>query len=152
MFKPAHYFFPPSLVINRELHTRWLLEHGADPNMSPTEWSEVDLLTIAAATSPLAVIKLLLEHGVNLEETQALHAVATTIAIEMDHHVYDTVACLIEIMRILLDSGADVNAMERDPIGRKNKRPRSPIRGYTFAPCRQRWHCGSCQVPDGEGC
>lgn len=44
--------------------------------MRPTDWSKVDLLTIAAAGSPPALVKLLLEHRANVKKTKAFHAAA----------------------------------------------------------------------------
>lgn len=72
--------------------------------MPPPDWGEADLLTIAAAGSTSMVVKLLLKHGVNLKETQALHAAATTSGIEMDDRVYQTVTPRIEFIQILLDT------------------------------------------------
>lgn len=66
--------------------------------MRPKDWSKVDLLTIAAAGFPPALVKLLLEHRANVKETKAFHAAATTSAIDLENHVYETVASHVEVM------------------------------------------------------
>lgn len=42
---------------------RWLLEHGADPNVPSTERRETPLMALAGATFDLDLVRLLLDHG-----------------------------------------------------------------------------------------
>ena len=100
---------------------RWLLEHGADPNAPPRLGHTVDLLTLAAASYPPSTVRLLVEHGARTEGTQALHAAATTSATEFDAGSFQPDPSRVEILKILLDYGADANEMEvypRRSVGR----------------------------------
>lgn len=96
---------------------RWLLEHGADPNVPPRPGSAVDLLTRAAASRPPSSVRLLVEHGARTRRTQALHAAATTSATQIDEVNFEPDPSRVEILKMLLDHGADVNEMEVDPKG-----------------------------------
>lgn len=106
---------------------QWLLDHAADPNKQPQVHSEVDLLTLAAAKSPPSVVKLLIDYGARARGTQALHAAATTSAIETDPGYFRSVPSRIEVLCYILEHGGDVNEMEPDPkiLGR----PRAPSTG-----------------------
>lgn len=101
---------------------RWLLDRGADPNVLQQFGQKIDVLTLAAARSTPSVVRLLVEHGARTKGIQALHAAATTSAVEMDQGNYEPVPSRVEILAILLDHGADVNEMETDP--KELKRPR----------------------------
>lgn len=103
---------------------RWLLEHGADPNIPPRLGSTVDLLTRAAARRPPSIVGLLVEHGARTKGSLALHAAATTSANEYAERNFQPVPSRVEILKILLDYGADANEMEVDP--KALGRPRSP--------------------------
>lgn len=92
-----------------------MLEHGADPNVPPRRGYTVDLLTLAAASCPPSIVRLLVEHGARTKGTQALYAAATTSAVELDEGNFQSVPSRVEILEILLDHGADVNEMEVDP-------------------------------------
>lgn len=94
---------------------RWMLGHGADPNVPPLVGQTVDLLTLAAARFAPSTVRLLVEHGARIKGTQALHAAATTSAIEMDEGKFHPVPSRVEILKILLDYGADANEMGVDP-------------------------------------
>lgn len=106
---------------------RWMLEHGADPNVPPLLGKKVDLLTLAAASCPPSTVKLLVEHGARIKGSQALHAAATTSAIEMGEGNFQSVASRVEILKILLDHGAGANEMEVDP--KELGRPRASHTG-----------------------
>lgn len=88
-------------------------------------------------------MRLLLEHGSIIKESQALHAAATTSAIQVDESAYEPVALRLEVMRILLEGGANVNEMEPDPKGQRNKRPRSL---YTGTPLHRAVKDGSIEA------
>lgn len=104
-----------------------MLEHGADPNVPPLLGQKVDLLTLAAASFPPSTVSLLVEHGARIKGSQALHAAATTSAIEIDEGNFRPVPSRIEILKILLDHGADANEMEMDP--KELGRPRASHTG-----------------------
>lgn len=120
---------------------RWLLEHGADPNIPPRPGHNVDLLTLAAATHPPSTVRLLVEHGASVTGTQALHAAATTSAIEIDEGNFEAVPSRVEILQLLLEHGADPNEMEADPkaLGR-------PRASYTGTPLHRAVKDGSVEA------
>lgn len=70
---------------------------------------------------------MLVEYGAKIRGTQALHAAATTSAIEMDEGEFLPVSSRVEVLIILLGHGADVNEMEPDPKGLN--RPRASSNG-----------------------
>lgn len=120
---------------------RWLLEHGADPNVPPLLGKTVDLLTLAAASFSPPTVRLLVEHGARIKGTQALHAAATTSATEIDEGNFQPVPSRVEILKILLDHGADANEMEVDPkaLGR-------PRASYTGTPLHRAVRHGSVEA------
>lgn len=120
---------------------RWLLEHGADPNVPPRLGQTVDLLTLAAASCPPSTVRMLVEHGAGTKGTQALHAAATTSANEIDAGNYQPVPSRVEILKILLDHGADANEMEGDP--KELCRPRA---SYTGTPLHRAVRDGSVEA------
>jgi ankyrin repeat protein len=99
--------------------------------------SKVDLLTIAASKWPKPspqVIKLLLEHGADVQETHALHAAASMSGKWAAPDVEGKPdPARMEILQILLDAGVSVNQMEPDPKGpdslARNGRQRTPNTG-----------------------
>lgn len=119
---------------------RWLLEHGADPNVPPRLGHSVDLLTRAAASCPPSTVRLLVEHGARTKGTQALHAAATTSATEVDEGNFEPVLSRVEILKIL-DHGADANEMEVDP--KELGRPRA---SYTGTPLHRAVKDGSVEA------
>lgn len=120
---------------------RWMLEHGAEPNVPPLLGKKVDLLALAAASYQPSTVKLLVEHGARIKGSQALHAAATTSAIEIDEGNFQSVPSRVEILKILLDHGADVNEMEVDPkaLGR-------PRASYTGTPLHRAVKDGSVEA------
>lgn len=87
--------------MGKESLVKWFLEHGADPNSHGSK-NECPLDT-AASGCHLGSVKLLLEYGAKLNDSNALHAVAGSRE--------DDSPCL-EMMAFLLDHGADINALE----------------------------------------
>lgn len=87
--------------MGKESLVKWFLEHGADPNSHGSK-NECPLDT-AASGCHLGSVKLLLEYGAKLDDSNALHAVAGSRE--------DDSPCL-EMMAFLLDHGADINALE----------------------------------------
>lgn len=120
---------------------RWLLEHGADPNVPPLLGKTVDILTLAAASCPPSTVRLLVEHGARRKGTQALHAAATTSATEIDEGNFQPDPSRVEILKILLDHGADANEMEVDP--KELGRPRT---SYTGTPLHRAVKDGSVEA------
>ncbi|KAB5549973.1 ankyrin repeat-containing domain protein [Coniochaeta sp. 2T2.1] len=107
---------------------RWLLEHGADPN--PTCKGEIkDLLTYAAGFASTSIVELLVKHGARVRGTLAMHAAAAATSTPTDDCTWEPDPSRVEVLRILLDNGADVNEMEEDPKWRKNKRRRTCFTG-----------------------
>ncbi|KAB5578354.1 ankyrin repeat-containing domain protein [Coniochaeta sp. 2T2.1] len=108
--------------------TQWLLEHGADPN--PTcKGDSKDLLTYAAVFESTSIVELLVNHGARVRGTLAIHAAAAATSTLTDDCTWEPDPSRVEVLRILLDNGADVNEMEEDPKWRKNRRLRTCFTG-----------------------
>jgi ankyrin repeat protein len=99
---------------------RWLLEHGWNPNLYGRD--DIHPLTVAAASFPPSVVKILLDHGVSTRSTQAMHAAASMAAVDPTR---------FEVLDLLLQYDGDVDEMEVDPKGRKTPRQRT---GFTGTP------------------
>ena len=100
-------------MIANEPLTRFFLSHNADPN--PTTNPGGTLLDVAAANSTPAIFSLLLAHGANLSNSDALHSAAGELS---------KVPGRVEMMEYLLDLGMDVNALwrrEYPPSRRKGR-------------------------------
>ena len=114
--------------------TKWLLQHGADPNPS-RDGDSRDLLAYAAGFESPEVVELLVKQGANLKGTMAMHSAAASaadLAVGAESgggtkYAFD--GSRLEILRLLLDHGADVNEMEDDPKWRKPKRRRTCFTG-----------------------
>lgn len=85
---------------------KWFLAHGADPNLrgSRAGVPGAHMLEVAAASSSPAVLDVLLDHGLELEDTDALHAAAGA---------FEAPPGRLEMMARLLDLGMDINAIEQ---------------------------------------
>lgn len=97
-----------------------MLENGWNPNLYGH--NDIHPLTVAAASFPSSVIKILLEHGVSTRGTQAMHAAASMAANDPTR---------FEVLDLLLHYDGDVNEMEVDPKGRNPPRQRT---GFTGTP------------------
>jgi ankyrin repeat protein len=96
-----------------------MLEHGADPNLAPSDPGSV--LDMAAEIGTVAAVDLLLQHGAKLENSTPLHNAAS-----MGHHgaarlsrvlpseYLAIVGDRIPMMKYLLEHGVDVNGLD-DP-------------------------------------
>jgi len=86
--------FSHAAAADRYPITKWLLEHGADPNCNERAgmWTVLDLAVMHA--SP-ATVKLLIDQGAQVRNTNALLIAANYGRIDM--------------LQVLLDSGADMH-------------------------------------------
>lgn len=76
--------------------TAWLLDHGADPNRQCV--MDLTPLSLAVEHGPMSVIDLMLSHGGNARQGQLLH------------HAVERHSDTIEVLRLLIDKGAPINA------------------------------------------
>src|SRR5450756_411401 len=97
-----------------------MLEHRWNPNIYAH--NDIHPLTVAAASFPPSVVKILLEHGVSTRGTQAMHAAASMAADDPTR---------FEVLDLLLQHDGDVDEMEVDPKGRNPPRQRT---GFTGTP------------------
>lgn len=97
-----------------------MLEHGWDPNLYGQE--DIHPLTVAAASFPPSIVKILLEHGFSARGTQAMHA-AAFMAVDDPTR--------LEVLDLLLQYDGDIDEMEVDSKGRKPPRQRT---GFTGTP------------------
>ncbi|KAL8784271.1 MAG: hypothetical protein Q9195_009107 [Heterodermia aff. obscurata] len=86
--------------------TRWFLTHGAEATLrgSRAGVSGAHMLDVAAACSSIQVLDLLIEYGLKLEDSDALHSVASAI---------DGPPGRLDMMAHLLTLGMDINAIEK---------------------------------------
>lgn len=84
--------------VSDERRTRWLLEHGADPNVKGERNSSA--LSSASTHSSTAVLDLLISYGANIE-TQAL---ISAMGPRSDGG--------LPIMRYLIDHGVNINGVD----------------------------------------
>jgi|SRR5215469_914111 len=86
-------------ALNNKDIIRWFLEHGANPNGACLHGCTVT--TAAAQSSPLCVIKLLVEHGGTLTGTDVIALAAVS------HN--NGRPGRLEVVEYLLDNGAPIN-------------------------------------------
>ena len=98
---PAWLTTPRSALDSKEL-TKWLLEHGADPNLPGKRG--ITPLAKAAWTSSIEILELLLKHGARLEGSRALSAAASRNGPNQ-----------IKKVSFLLQAGADINEVDFEP-------------------------------------
>lgn len=100
-------------LLRHETLTRWLLAHGADPNLGPPLNFQAAALPLtdsgavldtAASTASPEIFRLLLEHGAKLENSLPLHAAAATSS-KSDGES-------IDMMEYLLQLGVDINGSD----------------------------------------
>jgi ankyrin repeat protein len=94
-----------SCFFNQKEIAYFLLEEGADPNISSNNDFKVAPLHSAAAISQIGIVNILLQHGANINAKQssgvtALHSAAHNGA--------------VEIVKLLLQNGADKEAKTKD--------------------------------------
>ena len=82
------------------------------------------MLEVAAASSSPAVLDFLLNHGLNLDETDALHAAAGA---------FEAPPGRLKMMARLLDLGMDINAIEqRGKPGSRNTVKGTPLHSAVY--------------------
>ncbi|KAJ9221708.1 hypothetical protein DTO027B5_8911 [Paecilomyces variotii] len=97
--QPVSALRPPILgyAIADEDMVAWLLDHGADPNRQCV----IDLtpFSFAVESAPISVIRLILSRGGDVQKGQLLH------------HAIEREADAIEVLRLLVEKGAPINAI-----------------------------------------
>ena len=81
--------------------TGLLLDHGADPNLA-TKKGRTALLVAAMSDKSVAIVRLLIEHGANVQAKDFLNTALRAAAFGND----------TETIRLLLDAGVDPNAAD----------------------------------------
>ncbi|MCJ1433061.1 Ankyrin-2 [Xylographa pallens] len=109
-YQAAHY---DRYVMRDETLVRWLLDHGADPNIGapytfvPSDSDPVpncgEALDFAAGYGSVVIFDLLLAHGAKLENSLPLHEAAQGAA---------DAGTLLRMMQHLISLGVDVNASD----------------------------------------
>ncbi|KAL4946923.1 hypothetical protein BDW69DRAFT_179461 [Aspergillus filifer] len=124
-------------AVRNEEMTRWLLDHGADPNAQAG--LDVTPLSMAAESASFSTIKLLFEHGADVRKGQPLH------------HATKRKSEITEVLASLLEKGAPLNEeiyenheYSRTAWGRIYSR-------YTIAPCCYVAKCGGHPVSSRTG-
>ena len=86
---------------------RWFLDHGADPSLRGRRAGVqgAHMLDVAAASSSPAVLDLLIERGLKLEDSDALPSAISAV---------DGPEGRLEMVAHLLDLGCDINAVEKE--------------------------------------
>ena len=97
-----------------------MLEHGWNPNLYGH--NDVHPLTVAAASFPPSIVRILLDHGVSTRGTQAMHAAASLASEDPTR---------FEVLDLLLQYDGNVDEMEVDPKARNPPRQRT---GFTGTP------------------
>ncbi|GAW18162.1 hypothetical protein EKO27_g5822 [Xylaria grammica] len=117
-----HFWTPLRAALGDPPLCRWLLEHGADPNL--TEYGFTPIMVAVRLHSP-EVVKLLIEYGADPKTPMLLHSTASASSRAINEAYPNREdADRIGVMKILLEHGADVNEMEPDP----KSRPRDDTR------------------------
>ncbi|KAE9370235.1 ankyrin [Stipitochalara longipes BDJ] len=105
-------------VLSSEIALKWVLEHGWNPNLYGH--NDIHPMTVAAASFPPSIVKILLDHGVCTRGTMAMHAAASMAADDPTR---------FEVLDLLLLYDGDVDEMEVDPKGRNPPRQRTSFTG-----------------------
>lgn len=94
-----------------------MLEHGADPNLAPSDPGSV--LDMAAEIGTVAAVDLLLQHGAKLENSTPLHNAASMgphgaarLSRVLPSEYLAIVGDRIPMMKYLLECGVDVNGSD----------------------------------------
>ena len=100
-------------LLGHETLTRWLLTHGADPNLGPPLSYQPSaspvahcgaVLNTAASTASPEIFGLLLQHGAKLKDSLPLHAAAASVS-KADHES-------IAMMEYLLQLGVNIDGSD----------------------------------------
>ena len=94
-----------SCFFNQKEIAHFLLEEGADPNISSNNDFKVAPLHSAAAISQIGIVNILLQHGANINAKQSSGVTALHSA---------THNGVTEIVKLLLQNGADKEAKTKD--------------------------------------
>ncbi|KAG9228138.1 ankyrin repeat-containing domain protein, partial [Amylocarpus encephaloides] len=99
--EPLERTMPPALsyISDDRGLTEWFLNHGADPN-TICAW-DFTPMSEAMCRASLGTIKLLFDHGGNIEQGQLLH-----------HAVQRAAPDVLELVGLLLDRGASINEIQ----------------------------------------
>ncbi|KAI2638063.1 ankyrin repeat-containing domain protein [Xylaria nigripes] len=111
---------------------RWLLAHGADPNLAEYGFTPI---MVAVRYHPPEVVQLLIDYGADPKTPMLLHSTASASERAI-HEAYPgrDDPDRIRVMKILLDNGADVNEMEPDPKSRPRDHDRRKRTADTGTP------------------
>ena len=104
-------------MLENETLTVWLLDHGANPNA--TQYSSIGPLCAAARASSPSVFAQLLEHGGTLKNSNALHHAIRRPKSSSNNY---------EMVKYLLDVGADIDATEHGMSPRRRAERDNPGR------------------------
>lgn len=100
-------------LLQHETLVKWLLSHGADPNLGPPLSPQPSALPVtnsgavldtAASTASLEIFGLLLQHGAKLENSLPLHAAAASTSKADDES--------LAMMGYLLQLGVDIDGSD----------------------------------------
>jgi len=102
------------MVLEDEQVTRWLLDHGADPNLGAPMWGDFpndgpanpnshQALNHAANLPTYAIFDLLVERGAKIKNCTALHSAAASSRTDIERS---------SMMAHLLELGFDVNGLD----------------------------------------
>lgn len=86
-----------------EYPVKYLLQHGADPNVSPPQPPLPLLVAVCHTPPPKSIIKLLLSHGAKVDSVDSIGRTALMYACLGEYH---------NAVKLLLEYGADVNIVD----------------------------------------
>ncbi|KAI1264267.1 ankyrin repeat-containing domain protein [Xylariaceae sp. FL1019] len=117
-----HFWTPLRAALGNPSLCSWLLENGADPNLSENGFTPI---MVAVRLHSPEVVKLLIDYGADPKTQMLLHSTASASSraiAEMNPDREDRDR--LGVMKLLLDHGANINEMEPDP----KARPRDDLR------------------------